>query len=221
MDFREFNRSFKDLYERQQRALPDYTNKKAYYVTRRWLYETPIVARETITNELGKVTRSGRHGKNIKLQLTHAETSDAPLAALIVNKQRGKRGLPGLFGKRMIDAIAALIGTRQKSRGYLRSGLLPALRKLAASFGGHAPQSMAGARQYGRDKGDAIPARPGWTVKATIVNAADSKDGRAALFKHGIPALQRAIDLEAASMREEVLRRIGEEARRAGIRVLG
>jgi hypothetical protein len=111
--------------------------------------------------------------------------------------------------------IVALITSRMKSLAYLKSGWIPAIKKLAAALG--VSSSVAGVG-FRKPHGSATVARDGiWNVAATITNAATSKDPKEPLVLFGGPALQRAFDNEQRSMEEEIERRLRRAAGEAGV----
>jgi hypothetical protein len=240
IDFTQFDRALRQYMGVTTRTLLDVLNKKAYFVARRALFETPATSKETITSSLGTVIRSKKGVKLRNLAMTHIslDNSEAPRAALIINslrKAKSEGGQGGLYGAAMTDAIALLISARNKSRAYLKSGWLPALKILRTSFTG----STAGAApmdrtvvQFGGGHGTAEPAKPGMVCTAKIENSANPDTisrstmhapthNPDALVKFGGPALQRAFDKETADMLAEVARRQYEAARAIGIKAVG
>ncbi len=226
IDMREFNAALGQYMAHTKRSLPDVINKKAFYVARRAVRETPATNKQAITSSLGSITH--RNG-GIRMKLTNGSYGqgrgggEAPLAALIINARRGTAGEPGLYGAAMTAEIASLIAARSRSRAFLKSGWLPAIKALENSFEDHsgtgaAPRDGRPAI-IGAPKGNATLAKAGFTVKARIENAASGDhETNQALVRYGGPALQRAVDFEAASMTAEVARRQFQEARKAGIK---
>lgn len=230
IDFTEFDQALKEYLSVTTRTLADVLNKKGFYVALGAMRYTPATPKEAITSSLGRIVRTKRQvtmhlvvAGDIYHSLSGREAA-APLAALIINKRMGRLGPgQGLTGQKMADAIAALIGARNRSRAYLRSGWLPTVQTLGplVSERRGAPETVQGARQYGVPKGRAVPARPGWSVKCLIENAASSRhETNEALIRYGGPALQRAFDIEAHSMEEEVLHRQYEAAKKIGIKLV-
>jgi hypothetical protein len=205
-------------------------NKKAFFITRRAVRETPATTKGQITSALGKITRTKTKGTLMHLSAARetykhlqGREAEAPLAALIINARRGRKGEPGLQGTAMTAAIASLIAARSRSPSFLKSGWLPAIKMLeplVTDKRGAPSGSYRGAKQYGVAKGASMPARPGWKVRCVIENTVRESGKRAndALIRKGGPALQRAFDFEAASMAGEVARRLYESARQLGIK---
>ena len=138
----------------------------------------------------------------------------------IINKRRGARGEKGLYGKDMTKAIAVVNAARLKSRAFLKSGWLWAIKTLeplAEKRG--VPRVDRSAKRIGQAKGSAIPARQGWRVVSKIINTVTSAwDKREGADKIAEPALQRAFNAETQSTKEYIERKQRESARAAGIR---
>jgi hypothetical protein len=230
INFTEWNKALPPYLMLSRRGRADVLNKKAYYISRRALYETPATPGAVIKSSLGQIRRSKK--QIVSMKLTQGRDHNAPLAALIINSRLGKENRKGLYGAAMATAIASFIGARAKSRAFLKSGWLPAIKALKNTFsgsrGGLPP--IGAVKQFGRDFGRAIPAKDGVRCQVLIENAADIGNPKSpfhvpthqpdALIKYGGPALQRAFDNEAASMNAEVMRRIKEDARQSGIKFI-
>lgn len=226
---REFDEALRQYMEHTQRALPDVLNKKALYIARGALRLTPVTPASAIKSSLGQMVRkkSGVQIKTVRAGDVYSHLngreSEAPLAALILNARMGRRGPGlGLYGQEMATAIQELIAARNRSRAFLKSGWIPAIRALQPlvkdSYGFEGANGRA--VQTGRPRGSAIPARPGFRCTAIIENAASGQhETHEALVTYGQPALQQAFENESASMMREVARREFEEARAIGIKV--
>ncbi len=226
---REFDAALKPYLEAAPHAEADVLNKKALFIARGALRLTPSTPAGAIRSSLGQIIRSKR-GVTVKTVKAGALYKDlegggaeAPLAALIINARRGREGHPGLYGPEMAAAVEQLIAARNRSRAFLKSGWIPAIRALqplvtaAYGMGGGAGRPV----QVGAPKGSAMPARPGLACKAIIENAASGEhETHEALIKYGEPALQKAFDNEAASMLRYVADRQYEEAKKIGIRAI-
>jgi len=201
-----FDEAMRRYIEVSRRSPAQICNTKAYYISRKATWFTAKTSRAQISNELASRVSGSR-----RLSLrpgTRAGNEDAPLAALIIQKLRGEKGVKGLYGDQMTAAINELLGKRLKSLAFLRSGWLPAIRdlKALAVAGGSAPQ-MGDTRQFGADQGRAEPAQEtDWNAVARIINhaASLSKTSRATNFagfqKIGEEGLDRAFADETASM---------------------
>lgn len=197
----EFNRTLTEYAQLSRRSEAVIVNTKAFYIARRAAVETPRADLEEITKYLG--TRGGR------------------IAGMIINKGRAKRGEKGLYGREMAVAVAAMIARRKRARGFLASGWVWAIRKLAPFAEKIGAPSTYGLRALGRAKGSAIPAVPGNKVFAKIANTVTAAwDKREGAFEKADPALQRAFDFERASMLNYMERKLQKDATRLAIKLL-
>ena len=218
--------------EVSRRTIPDICNKKALFIARGALRNTPRVPVSKIEEELGKIVRvtdMGKRGHLVKRSaLAGVFGKSGPLAALILTAKRSRLGQDSIFkGKTraqgradMAKAVLAFVRDRRRSVAFLASGWIQAIRTLSPLVKGKAgiPAFTPGVRQWGRRKGEAKPATQGWSPAATIVNQTGITDEESrALAVYGIPALQQAINTETASMLEEVEKRMKEGAHEAGI----
>jgi hypothetical protein len=217
---REFDAALRKYVMLSKTAIPDIVNRKAFFIARGACRITPKADLKEIKTALGRMVT--HKDKTRTLYLKIARKVDAPLAAVIINKRRGEKGLPGLYGAMMTDAIESMLAARSRSIAFLKSGWLPAIRTLQgfvkSRFG--APTLDRSAKQIGTPKGKGIPARNGWNVKAVIENAAAATHGKnkEALIKYGEPALAQAFRDETASTMREVEIRLRAAARESGIR---
>jgi hypothetical protein len=225
-DTSKFNEALREYMRVSSRTLQQAINTKAYYVARKATLYTHKADPTKIQSQLGgyirvaHTTKTGRTVMRRKLSLTPSrDDAMAPLAALIVNKRRGSKGLPGLQGSAMAAAIRNLIAARLRSVAFIKSGWLEAIRTLAslADRKGQPPiDNMA--RQYGAAKGSATPAAAGGDVMiATILNAAVAKKGEGgfdALRRFGEAGLAMAFADEVQSMQEYIERKMQPDAER-------
>lgn len=219
VDTSEFTRTLREYRKYSKRTLPVIVNTKAMFIARHAILETPKADKAKIERELGEFV-SVNGSKKKQLLLAIGKKHDAPLAALIINARRGREGRPGLYGAKMAAAVRVFVAARIRSISFLKSGWLPAIKTLlpfSDRRGG--PRQEKGVKQIGQPKGYGKPAREGWNVVAEIANtASDNKNNRGALWKYGGPALQRAFNAEAASMREYIEKKMREAAKQSGIK---
>jgi hypothetical protein len=208
-----------------KKTLPQILNTKGFFISRGATRLTLKADRSRIEASLGRVVtanqvttnkRTGISRVSKRKQLVIARNnsrSSAPLAALILQKRTAKSGHRSPFyGKKRAAGIAAMnqkvqrmIGLRVRSRSFVASGWIPSIKKLAplASRSG-APAMDESTRQYGRAKGDAKPAMPGWAPQVQITNLAfgnkTSPAGRERGMKVGTRGLQSSFDQETRSM---------------------
>ena len=213
-------RRYREISKRDPKKICD---TKGFFIARRAVIETQKADGAKIKGELGrgivkKHQQVGMSLRTVKRFSRFGLQVDVPLAALIINKRRGKGR--GLYGAEMTEAIRSMLAARMRSIAFLKSGWLPAIRALVglADTRG-APRQESGPAQVGKAKGYAVPASEGWKARTTIVNMADAKhSNQQALIKYGEPALQRAFDSETKSMLDYMERKLRESAKTAGVK---
>ncbi len=108
----------------------------------------------------------------------------------------------------MAAAVSRMIKARHRSVAFLASSMLPAaddLRPFAGrgGRGGAPPVDAKNVREYGSEKGGAIPAVEGAAVAVCTIYSniglfgVQAQGQYEAIWNHGGPAMQRAIDKEA------------------------
>jgi hypothetical protein len=214
VDTSQFNRALKLYRQNSNKTWPVILNTKGFFISLRWFQLTKKADRGAIERSIGKIvtvqagiiSRGKRKGqvKHVKDALAvRADTNpSAPLAALIINKRRAARAMPGLQGPKMKAAIIKMIGSRNRAIGFLAAGILPAIRIFGplAQKAGAPMADRSAARQTGIDKGSAIPATEA-KPEAWIINSASTKrDRKNALPKYSGPAQAQAVAEETASM---------------------
>jgi len=220
---REFDATLKKYRAWSKRDPKKICDTKAFFIARRAVIETPKADKAAMKGDLGRIIKRKKQAVEMSLRTVKRFSrwgmeQHVPLAALIINKRRGKGR--GLYGAEMTEAIRALLAARLRSIAFLKSGWLPAIKTLLglADTRG-APRLEKAAIQVGQPKGYAVPASEGWTAKATIVNSAIARrDDKTALYKYGEPALQRAFDAEKKSMLDYMEKKMRETATAAGVR---
>ena len=200
IDDRQFQATLRQYGILTKRSIPVIVNTKAFYIARRSVRETPAVT-------------AGEIRQFIKLD-------GGVVIGKIINARRGAKGEKGLYGDAMAKAVDTVLKARLRSRAFLKSGWLWAVKKLAPYAEKIGSLSQGSARASGTPKGGAIPAQEGWSVVAKIMNnvtaAWDDRDGAA---KYAVPALQRAIDAEEKSMRQYIERKMWDNGKILGIKM--
>lgn len=219
----EFQATLKQYAKINRRTFKEITDSKALFIARGALWNTKKASKEGVKRELLelaytlKTSASGRTRKYLK----QSASRNAPVAALLINWKRGRRGEPGLYGDAMKKAVKNFLASRLRSIAFLKSGWIPAIRilnPLVKSKSGAKPIDRT-VKQYGKDKGTALPAREGSKPKTIIENSASAKDDKKdALFLYGEPALKRAFADETQSMLTYMADKLKGAAREAGIR---
>lgn len=183
----------------------------------------PVAVEETSTKVRFLKTGGIKRGRVVRRNIFAAAAGrEVPRLALIINARRKKEGKQLLFGPEMDREMNKVWLARKRSVAFLKSGWLPSiktLRPLVKDRKGIAQMDRS-AKQIGKPKGFALPARSGnWKPRGEIVNTASAKrDDKGALEKYGGPALQAAFDHEVASMKDYIARKLADSARRLGIK---
>lgn len=219
-DQSEFNGLLEQYLQVTSRSVEETVNTKAFYVARAATRFTLKADVGKMASQLGtfikvtKTSKSGRVYQRRELKLVTGGQHEAPLAALIVQARRGRARQKGLYGPAMRQAVVAMLKARRASVAFLKSGWLPAIKKLEplADRRG-APEPDHQARQIGQAKGDAIPGRLNYDqVIATIINSAMAKrDVRDALGRIGGRGLDAAFYAEAQSISDYLERKMREK----------
>ena len=226
VDRREFDATLKRYRDISKRTPKQICDTKAFFIARRAVLETPKADKGIMKSSLGSVIYRKKQAVAMKLKTVKrfsrwGQEYQAPLAALIINARRKKAGERGLYGAAMSEAIRAMLAARMRSIGFIKSGWLQAIKALLpfADTKG-APRSEGGVAEIGPSKkGYGIPASDGWTAKTVLGNTATTdRDTKAALFKFGQPALQRAFDAEERSMLAYIERKFKAGAAKAGVK---
>lgn len=202
IDTSKFDAAFAEYLKDTTKSLQEAVNTKSLFIDIGWINEIPSPDKEKISSDL-------MEGSKI--------APDAPIAAILVNKQRKAKGKRGLNGAKMSDAVGRFIRVRQSHRNRVRSGCLPAKRILSAYVDSKrgAPRQVAGVKQKGSDMGYAIPAKgSSWVPEAIISNQVEGTAGSEQHVQSlKMAALQRAINNEADNTEQHVLeKRLKENA---------
>lgn len=207
LDTSVFERSLKTYLARlPAEKIPAALNKKAFFIALRAMSETPKVPPERIQRELDQqVFAKSENGSvtAVKLGFVLAAKSASKKyrKAVATRKRKGKNWKLKLWRKTVWQRYNRIRGARQRNAGFMRAGWLSVVKQLSPfvkSKAGAPPADRSGIKLYG-SRGNAIPAKPGWSPVVTITNSAQSlSDRHFGLITHGGPALQRAFNLETA-----------------------
>src|ERR1035441_721133 len=116
IDTREFDKVFKEYMTYSKRSFSEACNQHAYYIARDCVQVTKGADENVI---------------RAKLEGPSASYPTAPLAAILVNVERAKAGKKGLNGQKMANAVEKLIRKYQSHINFVKSGWIPAIKKLA------------------------------------------------------------------------------------------
>ncbi len=230
IDSTEFQRTIREYARVSSHTPAEICNKKAYYIARKAIWFTHKANFGQMADELGQflrvITSKSRFGTLTSRgqgQHNSADLHPAPLLALIINKRRGDKGLPGLYGKAMRDEFRKVFGARARSIGFIKSGWIAAREAFKKWGGGNKglPPSERDVKQVGQPKGGATIAKEGiWKCEAILWNGANAKHDQHgdSIYEYGMPGLEKAVQDETQSMAEEIERRLREAAQKVGIK---
>lgn len=204
MDTKAFDRAMDEYMKFTKKSVSEVVNAKAWFIAR----NAVLMTDKTMVNKI-----------DAELNAQSREYPPVPLAAIIINSRAKGKGMRGLSGAKMAKAVKEMINARHKAVNFLRSGWLPAIRilEMAVKRGDinfskrYAPKKDSTVKQYGKDKGSAIWAKPNYQrVFAEIENAVEGgnrgRNGRVTnILTSG---LDKAIKAEIASMRVYVERKM-------------
>lgn len=228
---REFNATLRRYLEYSKRTLPESLNEKAYFIlaggpdSQGAIRLTHKSSADRIKADLGASTvqQMGKRGKLIKKWRT--EINDRygnTLAVKLVIAKLRKAGSAIPSAETLKAMAVKLVNARLYSIGFIRSGWLPALRRLARfSKYGRIKFGETG-RQVGQPKGGVSLARASQNLSAKVIfwnSAGGESKHRGALQKYGGEGLSLAFQQETASMKAYIERKMKEGARKLGIRV--
>ena len=218
-NLKEWNRTFEDYIQWNKRSLAEVINQKLYFVALRAMQETKMASSGDIKHELNSPSKK------------YPNMSLGELLVIRDLKAKGKMPKRGsTFAKNLPNYVQRLINKRVNHIQFLRSGWLPAVRKLdmwnrkgdsnSITFSRRfAPKKPQGVKQFGKDKGNVRPAilgsyTPG-TCRGTIYNFVGTGKQHS---KTVTDILQRGLDkavvAEMRSMRQYMERKWLEEHRR-------
>ncbi len=219
----EFQRTLREYAEVSKRDDKTIVATKMFYIARgaaRNTYRTP---KAKVKQELSALF-NGQSVRKAKVWAQSASgiSSQVPLAALIINAARGRRGQPGLYGAEMAEAQRKFAAARLRSVAFIAAGWLPAIKRfepLAERKGGAPPRDSA-VKQFGPDKGRGFMAGTQLVPMAVVENFAQGKEksGAQALDKYATEGLDKAFAHEMASMREYIEDRKQKTANRYNAR---
>ncbi len=205
VDTRQFDKVFKEYMEHTKKDLTSVVNNKLFFICRGAVRETKS---------------ADSTGVKAGLMAASTKNSKAPLAAILVNKQRGKKGEIGLQGSKMKTEVNKFIGKRVRAINFLRSGWIPAIKKLAGvvdkTTGGQTVSKSA-LKQRGnpKDKGGVriAPLEGSWKPTAEAWNSVFGGKNPSSKVQRIIQnGLQKAVNKEEASMLAYIEKKLSKSA---------
>jgi hypothetical protein len=202
VDSNSFDKAYKDYIGFSKKSLEDIANKTVFEIAKIATTTTKTTPKEQIASEL-------RQGAN---------SYNAPLAAILVNKQRGNKGKKGLFGPVMAKAVESLIKRRQRTAKFVAAGWIAAVRAIAPFV-----KDKTGALMpVGKPKsslGGALPARNINNKASAVIwnnvfggKGKGSKPARVTAVE--LDGLTKAVNIKVKDMYVYINRKLSEGARR-------
>ena len=223
VDTREFQTAMRQYLGLTSRTLPQALNEKAFYIALGAL-DVTAKSNRAVIEELGvdgyrvvksKKTGTLRQGRPIYNKAARAR------AIYLSRKFKGTGDEIQKQARNFYTSSEAIhkdvinfLGARLKSIGFLKSGWLPAIRKLVAATGYSRGKIPVDVKQKGRPKGRALVAKENSVNPVVEIenNATPTgKQGQQAMAMM-TAALQKAFDRETASMREYIARKLQKDA---------
>ncbi len=222
----DFQNTLKRYLQVNRRTLPEALNEKAYFITGAAIRNTHKADYERIKTEMGAFLKPviGKRGKELKRKvLGLQEDYWAQLATIIIVARLRKAGKKIPPAAELIKMALDLVRARIRSVGFIRSGWLPALRRLArfSKYGRIKFASGDLPKMSGVKKGGVSPATAaqGDFAKCVIWNSAGGlPKHKGALIKYGQPGLEKAVQEETASMKKYLEGKLRENAHAAGVK---
>lgn len=220
----QWDKVFPQYMKRTRRDLATVLNTKCFYIARRATVETPKASKAQI-QALRKPRKKTSFTKKGKSKIVNTTAG-----ALIINARLVKAGKPPLNQRDAKKAATTMINARLRAIAFLKSGWLPAIKKLEplADRRGIPRQDKSG-KQFGKPKGFAVAANlSSWRTACKIQNDALPASrrffgkffggDRSGPLKYAAPALQRAFDFEVQSMKDYLAKKLAASAKEHGIR---
>ena len=151
-DTQRFNRVLNAYLKYSGRSFTNEVNKRSFNIALKAVGKTPKVTAQKIKRDMMRAAKiqpsSSKRGKR------------APVAAILTNYHRGKKGKKGMWGEPMKNAVATAIAHRQKGRGFMAAAWLGTASDIGPYI--KPPRSVRGSRtkfQIGKPKGEGKPER--------------------------------------------------------------
>jgi hypothetical protein len=200
-----------------KRSFKDIVNAKALDMAYQALRHTDAASASAIEYKLGatgnKLRKSRKTGKLSKgKRILKADS----FAARIVNSRRKKAGQPMIWGKDLEKAAQKLINMRVRAVGFLKSGWMPAIKKLsyAVERRDRRPWPKGLSKGKAATKGWGRPAKAVLHPEAWVVNSATNNSQQAiSKIKAG---LSMGMAASVADMAIYIQKKLGRDYKKAG-----
>lgn len=204
-DDKEFEKTFGEYLKWNKKQPAEIINAKLYFIALQAQRATKSATRDSI-----------------KANLTQPSRTDpkVSLAAILVNHNLRAMGRKGLVGQKLTTAVNKFIRKEQTHIQFLRSGWLPAIKMLdfynkrgdITFVRRFAPKKISGVKQFGKDKGSVLYAKPERAKTFGIISNAvgQGKQDTGTAQVNILNGLRIGLNLELRSMRQYIERKYRE-----------
>lgn len=233
LDTRGWMLAAQDLKETSSRSCADFINGQALKVAVEAIKQTKRSNAARIAQVLGEIGREvsfgtvsrGKNKGKTRTKRGNRIVAEGSLAERILGARFEQTGQWGVKGDTMVERARNLIASSVRSAAFIASGWIPAFRVLRSIVYDKpsGTTSSQGAKQYGKAKGSAKPARFSFAqkIECIIQNTALLTIGKPP-SKGGDPmpvakaGLQAALDTAARDMIETLAKRLKRDLKRFG-----
>lgn len=201
VDSKSFDKAYKDYIAFSKKSVEEIANKTVFEVAKLATTTTKTTPKEQIASELKQTVKNG-----------------APLAALIVNRDRKAKGRRGLYGPSMAKAVDSLIKRRQRTAKFVAAGWIAAVRAIAPFVRQKAGSPMPTGKAKS-SLGGALPARNVAGKASSVIwnsvfggKGKDSKPQKVTDVE--LQGLEQAVRRKTADMLVYINRKLKEGAER-------
>ena len=212
-----FTRTLRKYAKVNKQTFREIVNKKALDLAFNAQRLTEAADPKAIEYKLGAIgNKVGRNRKTGGLRKGRRILKEDNFAARIVNSRRKKAGQPLIWGKELERAAQKLINARVRAVKFLRSGWLPAIKKLSYSVDRRDrvrwPKGLV--KGKAKPKGYGVAARSELKPAALVANSATKNNAKAQAKI--IKGLKAGLNATMADMVIYIDRKMGRDWRKAG-----
>ena len=212
-----FRRELRQYARVNKRSFREIVNAKALDMAFQSLKLTDSANPGAIEYKLGAVgNKVSKNRKTGALRKGKRILKDDSFAARIVNSRLKKAGKPLIWGKELEKAAQKLINMRVRAVRFLKSGWMPAIKKLSYKVDrrDRRPWPKGLSKGKAAPKGWATPAREELRPEAWIANSATNS--APAAIRKVEAGLSRGMAASVADMRVYIERKLGRDYKKAG-----
>jgi|TARA_Y100000034_G_scaffold37265_1_gene45793 hypothetical protein len=212
-----FRRELRQYARVNKRSFREIVNAKALDMAFQSLKHTDSANPGAIEYKLGAVgNKVSKNRKTGALRKGKRILKDDSFAARIVNSRLKKAGKPLIWGKELEKAAQRLINMRVRAVRFLKSGWMPAIKKLSYKVDrrDRRPWPKGLSKGKAAPKGWATPAKEELRPEAWIANSATNS--APAAIRKVEAGLSRGMAAAVADMRVYIERKLGRDYKKAG-----